>query len=113
MSYQDTRFRLKAPGGMCKAHLETRLGYRNMYFNPVTGNRWPGHPGSPFDLIGPSVDAARDWRAREWDEKAAEQMRLTEEICLKGTSSQCSSPRTCTGCAMFTCRCPAELEVTT
>lgn len=103
----DERFHVRAPGGMCKRHLEMRLGYRNQYFDPRSGNRWPGTPGSPFTIIR-KLDEELAWRRAEWDEKAGEQMRLIEECCLRGTSPQCSEGRTCLGCGLFTCKCPED-----
>ncbi len=104
MNPPDQRFSVPPPGGMCVVHLEMGRGYRDMHFNPVTGNRWPGGSGSPFAIIGSDLSAEREWRRAEWDDKAAGQMRLIEKICLSG-SPQCSEGRTCTGCRLLACRC--------
>jgi hypothetical protein len=101
----DQRFSVLPPGGMCVPHLEMRRGYRDMHFNPVSGDRWPGVPGSPFTIVGPDLSAAREWRRAEWDERASEQMRAIEEMCLSGRSSQCGEARTCEGCRLLACRC--------
>jgi hypothetical protein len=86
----DERFKVLSAPGMCPAHREMWLGYRNMHFDPVSANRWPGHPGSPFIVVGRDLNEVREWRRAEWDEKASEQMRLIEDICLSGVSPQCS-----------------------
>jgi hypothetical protein len=88
----DQRFGVHPPAGMCSAHLKNWYGYRNMRFDPVRGHRWPGHPGTFLTPEGfGEVAMERLWngRRREWDEKAIEQMRLTEQICLSGRSPQC------------------------
>lgn len=85
----DVRFSVRPPDGMCPVHLDLRQRYRDMYFNPVSGNRWPGHPGSPFIVIGRDLNQVREERRAEWDRKASEQMRLAERICLSGRSPQC------------------------
>lgn len=85
----DERFNVRPPAGMCPTHRRMWIGYRDMHFNPVSGNRWPGHPGSPFTIIGRDLDRVREERRVEWDEKASEQMILAEDICLSGRSPQC------------------------
>lgn len=90
---QDQRFSVRPPEGMCPVHLDIRRRYRDMHFNPVSGNRWPGHPGS-FLLPGitsANLDRVREERRIEWDRKASEQMQLTEQICLRGDSPQCGT----------------------
>ncbi|QES45185.1 hypothetical protein DEJ49_33125 [Streptomyces venezuelae] len=90
----DERFNVRAPEGMCERHWDMRIGYRNMHFDPVTGDRWPGHPGSLFIVIGSDLNAVREERRCEWDEKASEQMQLIERICLSGRSPQCTPRET-------------------
>lgn len=85
----DQRFTVRPPEKLCPIHLEIWRGYRDMRFNPYSGNRWPGHPGSPFIVVGSDMNRVREERRVEWDRKSAEQMRLTEEICLSGQSPQC------------------------
>jgi hypothetical protein len=95
----DQRFGVLPPPGMCVVHLEMWRGYRDMYFDPRRGYRWPGIP-----VLEWSVIATGDWvsaRRAEWDEKASEQMQLTEGICLPGTSLQCG-PAWCTASTRFT-----------
>jgi hypothetical protein len=102
----DQRFTVYAPWGMCTRHLDMRRRYRDMYFDDRTGRRWPGTPGSPFPLIVLDLRRELAWRRREWDEKASEQMREIERLCLAGTSAQCAGRRrTCTGCGRLTCTC--------
>jgi hypothetical protein len=104
--YPDQRFTVHAPGGMCGRHLEMRRKYRDMYFDDRAGNRWPGTAGSPFTLIDRDTGRELAWRRAEWDEKAGEQMREIEQLCLAGTSQQCQGePRTCKGCARMACTC--------
>lgn len=89
----DQRFGVLPPPGMCAVHLEMRRGYRDMYFDPRKGYRWPGTP-----VLEWSVITTGDWvteRRVEWDEKASGQMREIEELCLSGRSPQCSGLRTC------------------
>ncbi|MGW3196754.1 hypothetical protein ACWDBD_19610 [Streptomyces sp. NPDC001118] len=86
----DERYTVRMPAGMCATHREHWLGYRNMDFDPVSGNRWPGGAGSPFNPIGRDLARVREERRCEWDEKASEQMRLIERICLSGNSPECS-----------------------
>lgn len=86
----DMRHTVRPPTGMCPVHLEIWRGYRDMHFDPVSGNRWPGHPGSPFGIIGHDLDRVREERRCEWDNKASEAMRQTEDICLSGRSPQCA-----------------------
>ncbi|MFF8786900.1 hypothetical protein [Streptomyces sp. NPDC015125] len=88
----DQRYSVRPPRELCYRHHEMWLAYRNMNFDPVSGNRWPGHPGSPFIPVTRDLNRLREERRLEWDEKASEQMRLTEEICLSGRSPQCSKP---------------------
>lgn len=95
----DQRFGVLPPPGMCAVHLELRRRYRDMYFDDRSGNRWPGTAGSPFTIIDCDLGRELAWRRAEWDDRASEQMRLTEEICLSGASPQCSGPRSCTACA--------------
>lgn len=88
---QDQRFSVRPPDGMCPVHLDIRRRYRDMHFDTRTCNRWPGHPGSPFDIIGHDMRRVLEERRREWDTRAAEQMQLTERICLRGDSPQCGT----------------------
>ncbi|WP_127452563.1 hypothetical protein [Streptomyces sp. B29(2018)] len=85
----DQRYSVRPPAQMCPRHRESWLAYRNMNFDPVSGNRWPGHPGSPFVPVGRDLNRVAEERRCEWDEKASAQMRLIEEIRLSGRSSQC------------------------
>jgi len=85
----DERFNVRMPDGMCPAHCEAWLKWRNVHFDPVTGDRWPGTPGSPFVVIGHDLKAVREERRVEWDEKTSHQMQLIEQICLSGRSPQC------------------------
>lgn len=86
----DQRFSIRPPDGICPAHRQHWLDYRNMHFNPETGNRWPGYDGSPFNPNGHDMGHLREERRAEWDEKASEQMQLIERICLSGRSPQCN-----------------------
>lgn len=101
----DQRFGVLPLPGMCAVHMEMRRGYRDMYFDDRSGNRWPGTPGSPFTIIDHDLGRELAWRRAEWDDKASEQMQLTERICLSGRSPQCSDPRTCAVCAWMPGRC--------
>ncbi|MEU4077686.1 hypothetical protein [Streptomyces venezuelae] len=85
----DQRYSVRPPAEMCPRHHESWLAYRNMNFDPVSRNRWPGHPGSPFIPVGRDLNRVAEERRCEWDEKASAQMRLIEEICLSGRSPQC------------------------
>jgi hypothetical protein len=86
----DERFNVSPPNGMCETHRQMWLDYRNMHFDPRTGNRWPGNPGSPFTIVGHDLGQVLDERRVEWDEKASDQMRQIERICLAGGSPQCT-----------------------
>ncbi len=89
---QDQRFTVGPPAGMCPIHLEHWHSWRNRMFDPYSGNRWPGHPGSPFLPFPTStaaIDRLREERRWEWDVKTIEQMQLIESICLSGRSPQC------------------------
>lgn len=90
----DERFNVSPPKGICPAHHQMWLDYRNMRFNPVTGDRWPGNPGSPFLYVGENMRELREQRRVEWDEKASEQMRFIERACLAGNSIQCTPRET-------------------
>jgi hypothetical protein len=95
--YPDQRFGVYPPAGMCLAHLEMRRGYRDMHFNTARGYRWPGTPVLEWSVIpGKNIFAER---RTEWDEKAGEQMRLIEELCLSGRSPQCDE-RACAACGL-------------
>jgi hypothetical protein len=85
----DQRYTVRPPAGLCPHHRGSWLGYRTMDFDPVSGNRWPGHPGSPFIVVGQDLARVAEERRCEWDEKASAQMRLIEQICLSGRSPQC------------------------
>lgn len=87
----DERFNVRPPAELCPTHHRGWLDYRNMHFDPVTGNRWPGYDGSPFLPNGTGMDELREQRRVEWDEKASNQMQLIERICLSGRSPQCGS----------------------
>lgn len=89
----DERFSVRRPPDMCPVHRQAWLDYRNMHFDPHTGDRWPGTPGSPFLFIGHDMGDILEQRRVEWDEKASDQMRLIERICLSGTSPQCEGKR--------------------
>ena len=86
----DQRFTVRTTPGMCPTHRQHWIDYRGMEFDPVTGNRWPGCNGSPFEYHGHDMDRLREERRVEWDEKASAQMRLIERICLRGNSPQCT-----------------------
>ncbi|MEY9839411.1 hypothetical protein [Streptacidiphilus sp. EB103A] len=90
----DQRFGVVPADGMCALHIRFWRDYRDMMFNPVTGDRWPGTPGSPFLYVGHNMERLREERRREWDEKASAQMRQIETICLSGRSPQCAGDRT-------------------
>ncbi|CAL9371314.1 hypothetical protein [Streptomyces sp. enrichment culture] len=85
----DERFNVDPPKEMCPIHEQMWLDYRNMHFDPISGNRWPGHPGSPFIVAGNKMSVIREERRVEWDEKASAAMRQVERICLAGNSPQC------------------------
>jgi hypothetical protein len=101
----DQRFSVRPPGGMCRRHLEMRRGYRDMYFDPRKGYRWPGTPTLEWSVCDRDTAKLLESRRCEWDGKASEQMRAIEECCLAGTSPQCEERRTCTGCGLFVCYC--------
>ena len=105
VSPPDQRFSVRPPGGMCELHLGFWRRERDRRFDLVSGNRWPGSPGSPFTIIDHDLGRERERRRAEWDEKASGQMQLTEEICLSGKSPQCEGERTCTDCRLLACRC--------
>ncbi|MFL1427123.1 MULTISPECIES: hypothetical protein [unclassified Nocardiopsis] len=90
----DQRFTVRAPDGMCTTHLTLWREARDHSFDPRTGDRWPGGGGTPFTILG-DVARAREERRREWDEKAAAQMQLIEQICLRGDSRQCAPKPAC------------------
>lgn len=89
----DERFNVKLPKGLCERHAENWLGYRNMRFDPVTGDAWPGTPGSPFLFVGHDMDDLRELRRAEWDEKASAAMRQAERMCRGGRGNGCSRRR--------------------
>ncbi|MEW1760579.1 hypothetical protein AB0393_29205 [Streptomyces cyaneofuscatus] len=95
----DQRHTVRPPAVLCPHHRESWLGYRNMNFDPVSANRWPGHPGSPFIPVGRDLARVREERRCEWDEKASAQMRLIEDICLSGRSPQCTRPSPVEDCS--------------
>jgi hypothetical protein len=86
----DQRYSVRPPQGMCQTHHEMWIGYRNQNYDPRTGNRWPGHAGSMFTIVGHDIARVSEERRVEWDRKASEQMQLVERICLRGDSPQCS-----------------------
>lgn len=86
----DERFNVRLPNGMCVTHRQMWLDCRNMHFDPITGDAWPGIPGSPFLFVGHDMRDLRESRRHEWDEKASIQMRQIERLCLAGGSPQCS-----------------------
>ncbi|MCX4783901.1 hypothetical protein [Streptomyces sp. NBC_01264] len=86
----DQRYSVRPPRELCALHHEHWVGYRNMNYDPVSGNRWPGGAGSPFIPVGRDLNRVSEERRCEWDEKASGQMLLIETICLSGTSPQCS-----------------------
>lgn len=88
----DQRFDVRPPAGLCAVHLKLWTDYRDLRFDPYSGNRWPGHPGSPFIVIGSNLQQVREWRRCEWDDKASQQMQLLEKMCLSGRSPQCPRP---------------------
>lgn len=90
----DERFNVAPPEGICPVHRGLWVDYRDLYFDPVTANRWPGEHGSMFTIVGHDLDRVREERRYEWDEKASEQMRLIEQICLSGRSPQCAPDET-------------------
>lgn len=107
--YPDQRFAIDAPGGMCTFHLDMRRRYRDQYFDDRSGYRWPGTSGSPFTLTDRHIGRELAWRKREWDEKASEQMRLTEQCCLSGRSPQCAGfERMCMTCRYLRRFCKCE-----
>lgn len=85
----DERFNVSPPKGVCPVHHQMWLDYRNMHFDPVTGDRWPGNPGSPFLYVGENMRELCEQRRVEWDEKASQAMRQVERTCLSGNSPQC------------------------
>jgi hypothetical protein len=89
----DQRYSVLPPSGMCPVHLDFWVREQTRDFDPVSGNRWPGHPGSPFSPVECDLNRVREWRRCEWDEKASQAMRRTEVICLSGSSPQCSGER--------------------
>ena len=89
----DQRFSVRMPAGMCTTHRRFWIDYRDMHFNPVTGDRWPGVAGSPFTYVGHDMARLREERRVEWEEKSIGQMQLIENICLSGRSPQCSGKR--------------------
>ncbi|MDX3694734.1 hypothetical protein PV726_31265 [Streptomyces europaeiscabiei] len=82
----DQRFSVRAPSWLCERHHRNWLGYRNMIFDPASGNCWPGLPGSPFVPIDRDLRRERARRRCQWDEKASLQMRLVEGICRSRNS---------------------------
>lgn len=86
----DQRHTVRYPVGLCPAHRQAWLDWRNHDFDPTTGDRWPGGPGSIFTIVGSDLNRVREERRCEWDEKTSGQMRLIEDICLSGRSPQCT-----------------------
>ncbi|MEU3613422.1 hypothetical protein ABZ725_14060 [Streptomyces sp. NPDC006872] len=85
----DERFNVRLPEGMCERHAENWLGYRNMRFDPVKGDAWPGNAGSPFLFVGTDMEDLREQRRAEWDEKASQRMHQVEQICRGGRGDGC------------------------
>lgn len=85
----DERFNVRPPEGMCERHAENWLGYRNMRFDPVQGDAWPGTANSPFLFVGHDMDELREERRFEWDEKASLRMRQAERMCRSGRGDGC------------------------
>ncbi|WP_327359565.1 hypothetical protein [Streptomyces sp. NBC_01304] len=90
----DQRYSVRFPKELCSAHRQHWLDYRNMDYDPVTGNRWPGNSGSPFATVDRNLARLSEERRCEWDEKASGQMQLIERICLSGASPQCAPDET-------------------
>lgn len=85
----DQRFSVHPPDGMCDAHRKIWFAWRDHQMDSVSANRWPGHPGSPFNPVG-DIETTFQRRRCEWDEKTIDQLQLTERICLSKTSPQCT-----------------------
>jgi hypothetical protein len=85
----DERFNVRLPDGLCERHAQNWLDWRNKRFDPVTGDAWPGTPGSPFLFVGHDMDDLREQRRVEWDEKSSLEMRKVERACRSGRSDGC------------------------
>lgn len=104
----DQRFGVLPPPGMCAECLEDRRKWRDMYFDPRKGYRWPGTP-----VLEWSVITTGDWvteRRVEWDEKCIEMMQQAERFCLEARpctdAGRLHLPRTCLVHAVLPAYCP-------
>ncbi|MFF2551858.1 hypothetical protein ACFVUS_12710 [Nocardia sp. NPDC058058] len=83
---EDQRFTVRPPQ-MCSHHYDGWYAWRDRHFNPYSGNRWPGHPGSflnPGAGSPTAIDRLREERRWEWDQKTIEQMQMIERFCADG-----------------------------
>jgi hypothetical protein len=91
----DQRFTVSPPRGMCPVHRVQWQKWRDRYFK---GRSFPGGcAGDGFlgmrYVYRPTPETvAEEWdrNRHEWDVLTCEQMRLVEEICLSGRSTQCN-----------------------
>jgi len=81
---REQRFTVRLPDGMCRVHAEMWFTWRDQRGL----GRWiSGTVGSSFDSL---YSDSREKR----DAELCEHMRLTEHICLSGSSRQCAGDRT-------------------
>lgn len=82
----DQRFTVSPPAGMCPHHHEQWQKWRDRRFK---GHRFHS---SGMDMgINRFMKPGEAWDFGrcEWDELTIEQMRLVEDLCLSGRSTQC------------------------
>jgi hypothetical protein len=68
---------------LCKEHERIRSAWVKFRYSTLHPKDWPGQ------MILDARTSHED-RRKEWDRKNAEQVALTEEICLSGKSPQCT-----------------------
>lgn len=108
----DERFNVQMPRDLCERHADNWLGYRNMRFDSVTGDEWPGIPGSPFLFVGHDIQDLREQRRAQWDGKASMAMRKVERMCRSGRGDSCFPLRKTASAAPNAAEAAADLPLT-
>lgn len=77
------------PDGLCPAHHQQAVDWRNNDYDPRNPGEWPAGRSVTGRTLLHDSRTSHDERAREFTRKNQEQITLINRICTSGNSPQC------------------------
>ncbi|THA29217.1 hypothetical protein E6R18_25260 [Streptomyces sp. A1277] len=78
------------PTGLCPAHQDIALKWRNNHYDRHDPSEWPCGMSSTFRVLLMDFRTSHEEREQQFDEKNQQQIDLTARICRSGRSPQCT-----------------------